>query len=57
MIRKGVFWQRADNKRVSQKGALGGWDQMRSRIKGVMASIRAADNGEWSIADGLLPHY
>lgn len=29
-----VLFRPADNKRVSQKGALGGWDQMRSRLKG-----------------------
>jgi hypothetical protein len=27
-------WVRADNKRVSRKGALGGWDQMRARLVG-----------------------
>jgi hypothetical protein len=30
----GSSFRRADNKRVSQMGALGGWDQMRSRMKG-----------------------
>jgi hypothetical protein len=34
MAGKGVIFRRADNKRVSQKGALGGWDQMRARLKG-----------------------
>jgi hypothetical protein len=29
-----VHFSRADNKRVSQMGALGGWDQMRARLKG-----------------------
>lgn len=29
-----VMFRPADNKRVSQKGALGGWDQMRARMKG-----------------------
>lgn len=29
-----VWFGRADNKRVSMKGAMGGWDQMRSRLKG-----------------------
>jgi hypothetical protein len=29
-----VVFRRADNKRVSQMGALGGWDQMRARMKG-----------------------
>jgi hypothetical protein len=29
-----VQWVRADNKRVSRKGALGGWDQLRARLVG-----------------------
>lgn len=29
-----VWFRRADNKRVAQKGALGGWDQMRRRLQG-----------------------
>lgn len=30
-----VYWGKADNKRVSrEKGALGGWDQLRARLKG-----------------------
>jgi hypothetical protein len=31
---KEVYFMRADNKRVPQAGALGGWDQMRARMKG-----------------------
>jgi hypothetical protein len=29
-----VDFRRADNKRVAQMGALGGWDQVRARLKG-----------------------
>lgn len=29
-----VMWRRADNRRVAQKGAMGGWDQMRARMEG-----------------------
>ena len=29
-----IIWQRADNARVARRGALGGWDQMRSRMIG-----------------------
>lgn len=29
-----IMWRPADNKRVSQKGAMGGWDQMRARLVG-----------------------
>lgn len=32
--RMGVYFQPADNKRVAQKGAMGGWDQLRSRMEG-----------------------
>lgn len=35
MARHGVAWQRADNKRVTGRGALGGWAQMRSRLIGL----------------------
>ena len=31
---KRLAWKPADNARVAQRGAMGGWDQMRSRIKG-----------------------
>lgn len=33
---RGVYMRRADNKRVARDGALGGWDQMRARMKGDM---------------------
>ena len=29
-----ILWRRADNARVPQRGALGGWDQMRGRLIG-----------------------
>lgn len=29
-----VFFRRADNKRVTGNGAMGGWDEMRQRLKG-----------------------
>lgn len=34
MRRQGVNFRPADNKRVPQHGAMGGWDQMRARIAG-----------------------
>ncbi len=34
MLRQGITWRPADNKRVSNNGAMGGWDQMRARLKG-----------------------
>lgn len=35
--RHGVHFQRADNRRVARNGAMGGWDEMRQRLKGVNA--------------------
>lgn len=29
-----VMWARADNKRISERGAMGGWDQVRNRLMG-----------------------
>ncbi len=34
MAARKVFFRPADNKRVPQHGALGGWDQVRARLKG-----------------------
>jgi len=34
MMGEGVFFSPADNKRIARKGAMGGWDQMRARLKG-----------------------
>ena len=35
MGRIGIHWRPGDNKRVAQVGAMGGWDQMRSRLVGI----------------------
>lgn len=32
---EGVYFARADNKRVPIHGAIGGWDQMRARLQGI----------------------
>jgi hypothetical protein len=34
MAARKVFWRPADNSRVPKAGAIGGWDQLRSRLKG-----------------------
>jgi hypothetical protein len=34
MASRGVFFRRADNARVSRRGAMGGWDQLRARLRG-----------------------
>lgn len=33
MMKHGIIWRRADNKRVASQGHIGGWDQMRQRIQ------------------------
>lgn len=33
MANKDVIWRPADNQRIAQRGHMGGWDQMRYRIK------------------------
>lgn len=34
MANEGAYFDRADNARVSQRGAMGGWDQLRGRLNG-----------------------
>jgi len=34
MAARKVFWRPADNSRVGRNGAMGGWDQVRARLKG-----------------------
>ena len=34
MAARGVYFRPADNKRVSQRGSMGGWDMMRARLNG-----------------------
>lgn len=34
MANQGCHWQPADNKRVGEKGHIGGWDQVRARLVG-----------------------
>lgn len=33
-LRNGITWRPADNARIAKHGALGGWDQLRARLKG-----------------------
>jgi len=49
MSLEGVHWNKADNRRVSRIGAMGGWDMMRERIIGtrtVDESGIISDDGE-----------
>jgi hypothetical protein len=34
MLSQGVAFHHADNKRIARNGAMGGWDQLRARLKG-----------------------
>jgi hypothetical protein len=34
LYKRGAIFRAADNKRVGTRGALGGWDQFRARLKG-----------------------
>lgn len=34
MARAGIWWTRADNRRVQGQGPIGGWNQVRGRLKG-----------------------
>lgn len=34
MAAEGVYFKRADNKRVASQGAIGGWNEMRQRLRG-----------------------
>ncbi len=43
MARNGVWWNRADNRRVQGAGPAGGWDQVRSRLRG--EEYEVADDG------------
>jgi hypothetical protein len=51
MARAGVWFRRADNRRVGTLGQVGGWDQMRSRLRGdgVRPSIYCFDTCKDSI--------
>lgn len=35
MVREGIFFKPADNRRVAREGHAGGWDQMRGRMVGL----------------------
>ena len=44
-----IYWKPADNKRVAQRGQMGGWDQMRQRMIGtrtVAEDGRILDDGD-----------
>lgn len=34
LLAKGVAFRRADNRRVASRGAMGGWDELRARLRG-----------------------
>jgi hypothetical protein len=41
--KSGVWFRRADNSRVAGRGAMGGWDQLRSRLRQCTSSRRRLD--------------
>lgn len=59
MAREGIYFQRADNKRVARNGAMGGWDEMRQRMlgNGIRPMIYAFSTCTDSIRTiPILPH-
>lgn len=52
MATKGVFFRRADNRRVGTLGAMGGWDQLRARLLGTGQRM---PNGSISWVGGASP--
>lgn len=43
-----IWWSRADNRRVAGQGAVGGWDQLRARLKG--EQVGTDEHGEPIVA-------
>lgn len=51
---KRVAWREADNKRVSARGALGGWDQLRSRLIGTCERDPKTSAVDWDTGEPML---
>lgn len=51
---KRVAWREADNKRVSAKGAMGGWDQLRSRLIGTCQRDDKTGQIRWETGQPML---
>jgi hypothetical protein len=53
MSTRRVFFRRADNARVSARGAMGGWDQVRARLIGT-AERRENGSIDWSTGEPMF---
>jgi hypothetical protein len=51
---KRVAWRGADNKRIGTRGAMGGWDQLRSRLIGTALRDEKTGAVDWSTGEPML---
>jgi hypothetical protein len=49
-----IYWQRADNARVARGGAMGGWDQVRSRLIGTAQRDAQTLQIDWSTGRPMI---
>jgi hypothetical protein len=49
-----VAWRPADNARVPRAGAMGGWDQLRSRLIGTARRNEKTGEIDWSTGDPMI---
>jgi hypothetical protein len=49
-----ILWMKADNARVPRAGAMGGWDQLRSRLLGTARRNEKTGEVDWSTGDPMI---
>jgi hypothetical protein len=54
LLRRGILFRRADNKRTAKVGSLGGWDQVRARLIGTANRDEKTGSIDWSTGDPML---
>lgn len=54
IIRKGVFFRKADNKRTAKKGSMSGWDQVRARLVGTCDRDENTGAVNWETGDPMM---
>lgn len=54
MSTRKVFFRRADNARVTQRGAMGGWDQLRARLVGTAERNEQTGSIDWSTGEPMI---
>lgn len=54
MASRDVFFRQADNKRVAQRGAMGGWDQLRGRLVGTASRDAQTGIVNWSTGEPMV---